>query len=314
MAKKDLSYKYDTCDCGTRKLKRSIYCRACFSKVQFVSVQPAKKIESKDGQCLICSSPLKPKQKAFCGLNCRHKHSRIENRNCKRCGVTFKPKTSKSCYCTNECANKHKSELYRLPDSKMQRQKKHELQLKKNQTTCKLDYSRCSVCGRQRANLKARAKNGVNRFCSKKCEKKNVHIVRVKRGLYVHKAGYVECLYCGERKWFSKHASKMFCSSRCSQKHQHRVRDLRIKDNKKDITVTLPRLIKRDGWECKRCGTTCQMPKGLNTPDEATVDHVIPISKGGPHTWDNVQLLCRECNTAKRDTDWQVFNSAAMTK
>ncbi|MDT2396282.1 HNH endonuclease [Enterococcus avium] len=31
------------------------------------------------------------------------------------------------------------------------------------------------------------------------------------------------------------------------------------------------------------------------------MDHVIPISKGGTHSWDNVRLAHRHCNAIKRD-------------
>ena len=35
---------------------------------------------------------------------------------------------------------------------------------------------------------------------------------------------------------------------------------------------------------------------GNNYP---SIDHVIPVSKGGTHTWDNVKLAHRHCNTMK---------------
>jgi len=35
------------------------------------------------------------------------------------------------------------------------------------------------------------------------------------------------------------------------------------------------------------------------TPKEATVDHVIPRSKGGASSWVNMVAACRDCNLAK---------------
>ena len=36
-------------------------------------------------------------------------------------------------------------------------------------------------------------------------------------------------------------------------------------------------------------------------PMSPTIDHIIPMSKGGGHTWDNVQIAHAICNSRKRD-------------
>ena len=46
----------------------------------------------------------------------------------------------------------------------------------------------------------------------------------------------------------------------------------------------------RDGHRCQYC----------NAPAE-NIDHVIPRSRGGTHTWDNVVAACRPCNARKMD-------------
>ncbi|HVL93597.1 MAG TPA: HNH endonuclease [Acidimicrobiales bacterium] len=46
----------------------------------------------------------------------------------------------------------------------------------------------------------------------------------------------------------------------------------------------------RDGYRCQYCGATAE-----------NLDHVVPRSKGGSHTWDNVVAACRPCNTRKED-------------
>lgn len=45
------------------------------------------------------------------------------------------------------------------------------------------------------------------------------------------------------------------------------------------------------GWRCAYCGST----------DRLTIDHVVPISKGGHHVASNVQWLCWTHNADKRD-------------
>jgi 5-methylcytosine-specific restriction endonuclease McrA len=48
-------------------------------------------------------------------------------------------------------------------------------------------------------------------------------------------------------------------------------------------------LFLRDGFSCQYCGTGGDM----------TFDHVIPRSRGGRTTWDNVVASCSRCNLAK---------------
>ncbi len=46
----------------------------------------------------------------------------------------------------------------------------------------------------------------------------------------------------------------------------------------------------RDGWRCQYCGATAE-----------NLDHVIPRSRGGEHTWENVVAACRRCNSKKEN-------------
>ena len=73
-----------------------------------------------------------------------------------------------------------------------------------------------------------------------------------------------------------------------------------------DLSVTLEALIKRDGLRCAICGKMCDPNDNEWTdysgPLHPTIDHIIPMSKGGGHVWDNVQVAHAICNSIKRDS------------
>jgi 5-methylcytosine-specific restriction endonuclease McrA len=50
-------------------------------------------------------------------------------------------------------------------------------------------------------------------------------------------------------------------------------------------------VLARDGHRCQYCGSTRHL----------TLDHVIPRSRGGATSWDNVVTSCSPCNTRKGD-------------
>ena len=59
----------------------------------------------------------------------------------------------------------------------------------------------------------------------------------------------------------------------------------------KGVMLTRQNIFKRDGHRCQYCGT----------PDELTLDHVLPKSRGGKTSWDNLATACKRCNSRKGD-------------
>ena len=57
----------------------------------------------------------------------------------------------------------------------------------------------------------------------------------------------------------------------------------------------------RDGWTCRHCGQDVSLEVDALDPRSATVDHVVPLSRGGEHTLGNAQCLCLMCNSIKSD-------------
>lgn len=58
------------------------------------------------------------------------------------------------------------------------------------------------------------------------------------------------------------------------------------------IPLSRRTVLARDHYTCQYCGTTPGRA-------ELTVDHIIPRSRGGETTWDNVVTACRCCNVRK---------------
>lgn len=59
----------------------------------------------------------------------------------------------------------------------------------------------------------------------------------------------------------------------------------------KKVHFTRQNVFKRDEHKCAYCGST----------KDLTLDHVIPRSKGGKHSWKNVVACCKKCNYEKAD-------------
>lgn len=59
---------------------------------------------------------------------------------------------------------------------------------------------------------------------------------------------------------------------------------------RRTVPVTRRAVFGRDGHRCQYCGGPAE-----------SLDHVLPRSRGGAHSWDNVVACCRPCNIRKGD-------------
>ena len=117
----------------------------------------------------------------------------------------------------------------------------------------------------------------------------------------------VSCPVCGEM-FLSWNSRSVYCSEKCRKKSIANTQSSDDRLNRSNIIdkgITLKKLYDRDGGVCQICGGVCdwndcrQNENGVFIAGDLypSKDHVIPLSCGGKHSWDNVRLAHRLCNT-----------------
>lgn len=92
-----------------------------------------------------------------------------------------------------------------------------------------------------------------------------------------------------------------------------RLRRARMAGIESDPKVTVPNLREMLGDNCCYCGVEmsfARRPRGAGiAPNRATLEHVLPISRGGTHTLDNTVLACHRCNVSKNDKTLEEYEA-----
>ncbi len=61
----------------------------------------------------------------------------------------------------------------------------------------------------------------------------------------------------------------------------------------------------RDGWTCQLCHEPIDRAIAWPHPKSPSIDHIVPLSRGGAHALSNVQSAHLGCNSSKRDRDME---------
>lgn len=137
------------------------------------------------------------------------------------------------------------------------------------------------------------------RYCSNTCyirgtgHKKPYHQIEMKN-----------CVVCNTV-FVAQFKTCNTCSKDCRQqlaRIERKGRYKHLKDNNLfDRSVTLKNVFDKYNGVCQGCGKKLTFESDVVGDDYPSIDHIKPISKGGTHEWNNVQLLCRKCNYIKSD-------------
>lgn len=199
-----------------------------------------------------------------------------QDHTCQGCGVKFKPKNADRIkFCSRECFSSNQPKRF------------------KRLGLCRVSFRDCVDCG-QKFSVRGQ---------KIRCEPCN-SLPEVST-----------CRFCN-KPYERSEAYQRFCSQDCrEQSHTTSNRKARRKRRKEygkhwrkrcrvlglpyePVVSTV--IFDRDKWRCQICGDkTPERLRGTQNPRAPTLDHRIPLSRGGGHLYSNLQCACRQCNTKK---------------
>lgn len=150
----------------------------------------------------------------------------------------------------------------------------------------------CALCGK-----KFNSKKYNTKYCSDTCRRR----VTSGKGKYKEYKTF-ECIVC-KKAFKSLKDNAKTCCRKCNAEWSRIDRNKRYKKLKEighfDNSVTLKNVFDKYNGICQCCQKQLNFDCDSKGNDYPSIDHIVPLSKGGYHEWDNVQLLCRHCNDKK---------------
>ena len=136
----------------------------------------------------------------------------------------------------------------------------------------------CEVC-----EINYEPKSPKSKTCSRKCSKRRWKLLNPEVNRKINNASAARSRKKDPERYrfYVKNRKHMIRESRGSSKNFSKTFTLKDWDEIK----------KKAEYKCLICGLEVKL----------TIDHTVPLSKGGAHSKENIQPLCHSCNSRKRD-------------
>ena len=297
--------------CGTEftGIKSRKYCsRECCNSFHKDKMRMEYVWKSKrEPKCVICGGPLTGRSTKYCSEGCRMMAKSCAKsgaephglliKTCIICGKEFSTYRGRQNTCSTKCSKKHS---YRL-GNKRAYIKYHENGGRTREEIHEEAMKRQAVKAAEREERKKQREAEATKR-KEAAEKKKAE--NIAYWLEFSEQRVCEC--CG-KEYTAHYPTSKYCSDKCSRhvsKKKRKYAGILV-----DPDITLRRLARRDGNICQICGLMVDWSDKMKAkgtvicgPMYPSIDHIYPVSKGGMHAWNNVQLAHRKCNTYKSDS------------
>ena len=256
-------------------------------------------MEIKICKCKMCGKDFEcTHRRKYCGDECK-REARLSKlrvpkvtKNCEWCGKEFKGNNDyRIKFCSTECQQTSYSRTVREYGPLEKRLEERRINKEK-----RLKRMRIEAKERQ----KKRAIANIAKLLSKEVLRRE-RVVELTR----------PCSECGTP-FYNINPVPLTCTPLCSRRRRNRhlrlYRSKRLNEsNIVDKDITVQKLFDKYDGICYLCGKKCDFNDKVITEEGYTIvgktypsiEHVIPISKNGLHSWDNVNLAHHYCNTLK---------------
>lgn len=250
----------------------------------------AKASNARKGSCEQCGEEFGGNQprKRFCSERCR---KRAEDARpistvyrCEGCEAEFRPKrTDRTRYCSRDCSFAHGAAHKRAILTRMERYP----------PAPKPDTSEVDAIRRMGRSMPASL--GRLRVMAGRRLRSRKPCLACSSPIGVGRAGSGGADYCSSR------CAKLSPAYREAKRAARLARKIRQRAARVETVLPL-KVFERDGWRCHLCGgLTIKAKRGSYHNKAPELDHIVPLSKGGDHSYRNTACAHRVCNIAKSD-------------
>lgn len=265
--------------------------------------------------CVVCSVEFVRKNLSAvtCGRVCGNRLSQISRsanaaerrtRQCASCGVTFvahkwsgkalRGEVVEGTYCSSVC----RAATIKKYASRAEKEREHARARSRRLASLRQEarpFIPCVICG------DPFKQHGNKRFCSQSCRLTSSLLPVPKSPIQPR-----SCLVCSAVFAPAKNPRTATCSDVCLSERRRAQRSVEKATRKNRLAAGQAELVhpllvfRRDGWKCHLCGKkTLASKRGSSHKLAPELDHILPLSRGGRHSYDNVACACRKCNGAK---------------